>query len=186
MRPCLALAPVLVISFICSAQPVKKYPSSKKEAAFAFKEYQIGMLLEDLVKIKPTLEFYFEDFEATREFTDTIADQYCGCTIRFEDFGKGRQLVSIGIAADKSAFDLIISSLIHKYGEPASVRVSRKQNAMGAKFQGSVYTWSNKASTIHAEEIGSTIGYCNITWMAKGLGVSIAEKARNAKAKSDM
>ena len=169
-----------------SGAPKGAKAPNKKNAAYAFKDFQIGMLFNDLKEGTPLLRRNSENTEATGGWTDTIADEECFVFLKFADYGKGLQLDYIGITAQTSAFDAITDALKRKYGTPALTRLVTKKNAMGAAFHGREYTWSNSLSTLFAEELGSKIDECRISWSMKGQGTSKAQQAKKTKASSDI
>ena len=175
-----------------ASRPKERQAARAKSSRYAFKEFQLGMYLKELTRAREN--FREDGYVANDVISDSIAGVECLVYLKFEDYGKSTspdpgnrlQLDYINVTADKSAFSTILDALKQKFGAPVSSRAVTKSNAMGATFHGREVIWSNGNSILKAEELGSKIDECCISWIAKGLGKSLATKASKDKAAADL
>ena len=155
---------------------------------YSFKDFKLGMTLEEFNKLTPSETYKFDDkrFQVYRMIDTTIGGIKCHAFFMFNDYGKGLQLYTINITIQKDDFPSVKDALIHKYGSPVNTSKITKSNAMGAKFDGEQLIWINETSLISAESIGAKIDEAYIMFVHSKLGQSKQDLEDAAKARKDI
>jgi hypothetical protein len=169
--------------------PVSAAKPEPPPEPYGFKEFQTGMKLEDFKKIKSRLIYKdIQKYKHVYSISSSIANIKCEPMIRFEDFGDGLVISSLWIDLPKRSYSDVKVALVAKYGPPHKSSNITKSNAMGASFDGENAIWTNAISEIEAEELGSKIDECRISFAYKDIKqrLSTFDIEKDKKTKKDI
>jgi len=154
---------------------------------YAFKEFRLGMTINEFNKLKPNVTYKNKREYQTSCFVDTTIGGANGkAYFIFDEYGKEPQLSFISVTIKKSDFDNVKDALLTKYGKPTSVSEEIKSNAMGAKFSSIKMVWQNDVSQLYIESVGEKINESQMILFHRKLGKSKQEKKDAAKAEKDI